>query len=178
MQMPRKTPAELPASASADCSSPAPLSSDQMRGVAQTLSPPDPNLNLATHSSTPIATLAFVSSGLQSGFVCAAQFDGAAWSSATGVIANANFDAEPTVAIDSNGDSLVLASVLVDPTANTLSFAMNAAYRGGADASRTSAGAGLGLAVSRAIVEAHGGRIWLPDSPAGTRVRFSLPAAA
>jgi signal transduction histidine kinase len=51
-------------------------------------------------------------------------------------------------------------------------------YRGGADAARTSAGAGLGLAVSRAIVEAHGGHIWLADAAAGTRVRFSLPAAA
>jgi signal transduction histidine kinase len=51
-------------------------------------------------------------------------------------------------------------------------------YRGGAGASRTGEGAGLGLAVSRAIVEAHGGRIWLADSEQGTRVRFSLPAAA
>ena len=49
-------------------------------------------------------------------------------------------------------------------------------YRGGADAARTSPGAGLGLAVSRAIVEAHGGRIWLADAAAGTRVRFRLPA--
>ncbi len=38
-------------------------------------------------------------------------------------------------------------------------------------------GAGLGLAIARAIVEAHGGRIWLADAAQGTRVRFSLPCA-
>jgi signal transduction histidine kinase len=51
-------------------------------------------------------------------------------------------------------------------------------YRGGTQAARAGDGAGLGLAVARAIVEAHGGRIWLADSSAGTRVRFSLPVAS
>ena len=37
-------------------------------------------------------------------------------------------------------------------------------------------GAGLGLAISRAIVEAHGGRIWLEPAASGTRVRFTLQA--
>jgi signal transduction histidine kinase len=50
-------------------------------------------------------------------------------------------------------------------------------YRGAGEGSRTGDGAGLGLAVAQAIVEAHGGRIWLADSTQGTRVRFSLPAA-
>jgi signal transduction histidine kinase len=48
-------------------------------------------------------------------------------------------------------------------------------FRGGTESARTGDGAGLGLAISRAIVEAHGGRIWLADSPGGTCVRFSLP---
>jgi len=52
----------------------------------------------------------------------------------------------------------------------------DAFVQGNGRASRTDGAAGLGLAIARAIVEAHGGRIWLADTALGTRVRFSLPA--
>jgi signal transduction histidine kinase len=48
-------------------------------------------------------------------------------------------------------------------------------YRG--DASRGEEGAGLGLAISKAIIEAHGGKIWLEEGAPGTRVRFTLQGA-
>jgi signal transduction histidine kinase len=51
-------------------------------------------------------------------------------------------------------------------------------YRGTGDPAGAGEGAGLGLSVARAIVEAHGGRIWLAESIRGTRVRFSLPSAS
>jgi len=38
------------------------------------------------------------------------------------------------------------------------------------------AGAGIGLAVSRSIVEAHGGQIWAETEPGvGTTIRLTLP---
>jgi signal transduction histidine kinase len=43
------------------------------------------------------------------------------------------------------------------------------------DAVKHTKGAGLGLYLARAIVEAHGGRIWVDPSERGARVCFSLP---
>ena len=42
-------------------------------------------------------------------------------------------------------------------------------------ASGKEGGLGLGLSISRTIVEAHGGRIWTEDEDGGARVCFSLP---
>ena len=46
------------------------------------------------------------------------------------------------------------------------------------DRSRSSRGAGLGLAIARGLVEAHGGRIWAEDREGGgARVCFTLPSS-
>src|SRR5262245_20604236 len=52
-------------------------------------------------------------------------------------------------------------------------------WRGDGARAAGDGGAGLGLAIARGLVEAHGGRIWAETRPeGGTRVSFTLPAAA
>jgi signal transduction histidine kinase len=58
----------------------------------------------------------------------------------------------------------------VDPEHAGRIFAMFARLNGGAD------GTGIGLAVCRRVVEAHGGRIWVePAAGGGSAFRFTLP---
>jgi signal transduction histidine kinase len=70
------------------------------------------------------------------------------------------------VEVDDQGEGIAAADA---------AHVFEAFYRG--DAARGDEGAGLGLAIAKAIVEAHGGRIWLEPGAPGTRVRFTLRGA-
>jgi signal transduction histidine kinase len=61
----------------------------------------------------------------------------------------------------------------LDPSDRTRAF--EPFFRGGNGDARPAGATGLGLTICRAIVEAHGGRIWFAEASVGTRVRFSLP---
>jgi signal transduction histidine kinase len=90
-------------------------------------------------------------------------------------------DGSVTVAAESNASDLVIevadTGEGIDPAERGRIF--EPFYRGGDESARTRRdSSGLGLAICRAIVEVHGGRIWLEDSQRGARIRFSLPRAA
>ena len=75
---------------------------------------------------------------------------------------------EVRVSVEDTGDGL---------TPETAERMFERFWRG--DRARSSDGAGLGLAIARGLVEAHGGRIWA-ESPleGGARVSFTLPLVA
>jgi signal transduction histidine kinase len=74
-------------------------------------------------------------------------------------------DSSVTVAVEDSGEGL---------TDEAQSRMFDRFWRG--ESSRTSAGAGLGLAIARGLVESHGGTIWAEAAErGGARIVFSLP---
>jgi signal transduction histidine kinase len=85
-----------------------------------------------------------------------------------------------TISVAPAGDGAGLLFTVADTgegiAAEDLPHIFERFYRGEKSRSRATGGAGLGLAIARGIVEAHGGRIWAESRHGeGTRVTFTLP---
>ncbi|MCX6055768.1 MAG: ATP-binding protein [Chloroflexi bacterium] len=83
------------------------------------------------------------------------------------------------ISVVERGDNLVVCvsdeGPGIDP--NDAPFVFERFYRS-PDATKQTKGAGLGLFLAKAIVEAHGGRIWIdPEKGKGACICFSLPIA-
>jgi signal transduction histidine kinase len=59
--------------------------------------------------------------------------------------------------------------------ANDLPFIFERFYRGEKSRSRDHGGAGIGLAIVKELIEAHGGEVGAENTPAGTQIWFTLP---
>jgi signal transduction histidine kinase len=101
------------------------------------------------------------------------------------LLANAVRHSQPhgavSVVVEPNSDHVVVA---VEDTGSGLPPEASARmfdrfWREDASRARSSGGAGLGLAIARGLVQAHGGTIWAENrSGGGTRIAFTLPLAA
>jgi signal transduction histidine kinase len=85
-----------------------------------------------------------------------------------------------TVKVSAEHDQTVLVRVCDDGIgipAQDLPYVGRRFYRADKARSRTEGGSGLGLAIAHALVQAHGGRLWLESREGqGTAVSFTLPS--